>query len=58
MNLNIKFGVSTWLWTSPFNTETLTLFSKIKKMGFDVVEIPVEDPALIDVKKVREALLE
>jgi len=58
MSLNIKFGVSTWLWTSPFNTETLALFSKIKKMGYDVVEIPVEDPALIDVKKVREALLE
>jgi D-psicose/D-tagatose/L-ribulose 3-epimerase len=58
MSLTIKFGVSTWLWTSPFNTETLALFSKIKKMGYDVVEIPIEDPALIDVKKVKEALLE
>ena len=58
MSLNIKFGVSTWLWTSPFNTETIALFSKIKKMGYDVVEIPVEDPALIDVKRVKEALSE
>ena len=58
MNLNIKFGVSTWLWTSPFNTETISLFSKIKKMGYDVVEIPIEDPALIDVKRVKEALSE
>jgi D-psicose/D-tagatose/L-ribulose 3-epimerase len=58
MSLNIKFGVSTWLWTSPFNTETIALFSKIKKMGYDVVEIPVEDPALINVKKVKEALSE
>ena len=56
MSLNIKFGVSTWLWTSPFNTESIALFSKIKEMGYDVVEIPVEDPALIDVKKVKEAL--
>ncbi len=58
MSLNIKFGVSTWLWTSPFNTEAIALFSKIKQMGYDVVEIPGEDPALIDVKKVKEALSE
>ncbi len=58
MSLNIKFGVSTWLWTSPFNKEAIALFSKIKQMGYDVVEIPVEDPALIDVKKVKEALSE
>ena len=52
----IKFGVSTWLWTSPFSTETVSLFPKIKEMGYDMVEIPVEDPTLIDVRKVREAL--
>ncbi|MDF9798041.1 D-psicose/D-tagatose/L-ribulose 3-epimerase [Catalinimonas alkaloidigena] len=53
------FGVSTWLWTSPFNTASAqTLFPKIKKMGYDVVEIPVEYPDLIDGKKVREALEE
>ena len=56
MRLNIRFGVSTWLWTSPFNTESISLFPKIKEMGFDVVEIPIEDPDLIDIKKVRAAL--
>ena len=56
MPLNVKFGVSTWLWTSPFNTDTLALFPKIKSMGYDVVEIPVEDPTLIDSKKLKEAL--
>lgn len=55
---DIKFGVSTWLWTSPFSTETVSLFPKIKEMGYDAVEIPVEDPALVDVKKVKEALAE
>ncbi|GAB3527656.1 sugar phosphate isomerase/epimerase [Pontibacter brevis] len=55
---DIKFGVSTWLWTSPFSTETTSLFPKIKEMGYDMVEIPVEDPALLDVKKVKEALAE
>lgn len=58
MSLHVKFGVSTWLWTSPFNTETVSLFSKIKEMGYDMVEIPVEDPALIDTKKVKQALVE
>jgi len=58
MSLNIKLGVSTWLWTSPFTTDTISLFSKIRSMGYDMVEIPVEDPALIDTKKVKEALKE
>lgn len=56
MSLQIKFGVSTWLWTSPFNTESTQLFPKIKEMGYDVVEIPVEDPEIIDVEKVKTAL--
>lgn len=56
MSLNISLGVSTWLWTSPFNSETTSLFPKIKEMGYDAVEIPVEDPSLIDAKKVKEAL--
>jgi D-psicose/D-tagatose/L-ribulose 3-epimerase len=56
MSLPVKFGVSTWLWTSPFNNESINLFPKIKEMGFDVIEIPVEDPALIDSVKIRKAL--
>ena len=59
MSLNIKFGVSTWLWTSPFTTESIEiLFPKIASMGFDVVEIAVEDPSLIDVKAVKQSLKE
>ncbi|WP_276371068.1 sugar phosphate isomerase/epimerase [Chryseolinea sp. H1M3-3] len=56
MSLNIKLGVSTWLWTSPFTTETISLFPKIKSMGYDAVEIPVEYPEKIDGRKVKEAL--
>jgi D-psicose/D-tagatose/L-ribulose 3-epimerase len=55
-SMKIKFGVSTWLWTSPFTTETIALFPKIKLMGFDAVEIPVEYPELIDAKKIKSAL--
>ena len=56
MSLNVKFGVSTWLWTSPFTTETIELFPKIKSMGYDAVEVPVEYPESIDGKTVRIAL--
>lgn len=56
MALDVKFAVSTWLWTSPFNKETVALFPKIKSYGYDSVEIPVEDPALIDIDLVKIAL--
>ncbi len=57
MSLNITYGVSTWLWMSPFTTGSIQeLFPKISKMGFDVVEIAVEDPSLIDVKAVKNGL--
>ncbi|MEJ7588151.1 MAG: sugar phosphate isomerase/epimerase [Ferruginibacter sp.] len=57
MSLDIKYGVSTWLWTSPFTTTSIEmLFPKIAQMGFDVVEIAVEDPALINVNAVKEGL--
>lgn len=59
MALDIKFGASTWLWESPFTTQSIeTLFPKIAQLGFDVVEIAVEDPTFIDVKKVKLALQE
>ena len=59
MSLNITYGVSTWLWTSPFTTASAKeLFPKIAQMGFDVVEIAVEDPALIDIGEVKKVLKE
>jgi D-psicose/D-tagatose/L-ribulose 3-epimerase len=57
MSLQIQYGVSTWLWTSPFTTDAIdVLFPKISAMGFDVVEIAVEDPTLIDIRKVKAGL--
>ena len=50
----MKIGVSTWLWTSPFNNDSLYLFKKIKDMGFDVIEIPIEDPRDIDISRINE----
>ena len=56
MAAQLQYGVSTWLWESPFTTNSIALFPKIKSMGFDVVEIPVEDANLIDIKTVKQAL--
>jgi D-psicose/D-tagatose/L-ribulose 3-epimerase len=57
MSLQIQYGVSTWLWTSPFTTDAIdVLFPKISAMGFDVVEIAAEDPTLIDIRKVKAGL--
>jgi D-psicose/D-tagatose/L-ribulose 3-epimerase len=58
MSLQIQYGVSTWLWTSPFTTDAIdVLFPKISAMGFDVVEIAAEDPTLIDIRKVKAGLV-
>jgi len=56
MAIELQYGVSTWLWQSPFTSESVSLFPKIKAMGYDVVEIPVEDPSLIDGAVVKKAL--
>ena len=57
MALDVTFGASTWLWTSPFSTAAASeLFSKIAGMGFGAVELAVEDPALLDPQGVRQAL--
>jgi D-psicose/D-tagatose/L-ribulose 3-epimerase len=57
MSLEVKFGASTWLWTSPFNTGSIEeIFPKVSSMGFDVVEIAVEDPSIIDCGKLVEGL--
>lgn len=52
----MQFGASTWLWVSPFTTQSVALFARIKSFGFDFVEIPVEDPGAIDPRIVRRAL--
>jgi D-psicose/D-tagatose/L-ribulose 3-epimerase len=38
-------GVSTWVWTSPLDDRTLVeLAGKVAGWGFDVLELPVENP--------------
>ncbi len=53
----MQFGANTFIWASPFSTENhLLLLEKVRGMGFDLIEIAVEDPDLIDVERLREGL--
>ncbi len=42
------FGASTFIWASPFSTRNIDLLTKVKNMGYDIIEIAVEDTKLID----------
>lgn len=53
----MKFGVSLWLWTAPVNNQVIEEYApKIAELGFDTVEIPLEDPNTLDCKKARKAV--
>lgn len=48
------FGASTFIWVSPFSTENIDLLTKVKNMGYDIIEIAVEDTAIIDWKLIKD----
>ena len=53
----MKFGVNTWVWTAPLTTEELEVLApKIAEMGFDHIEIPMDDPKTLDFKKCGEII--
>lgn len=52
----MRFGINTFLFTSPFNNESTKLFKTFKKWGFDTVEIAIEDPSHIDPVHVKAEL--
>ncbi|HPY30822.1 MAG TPA: sugar phosphate isomerase/epimerase family protein [Verrucomicrobiota bacterium] len=52
----MRYGINTFLFTSPFTNQSTRLFPRFKKWGFQSVEIPVEDPAHIDPVRVKRAL--
>ena len=52
----MKFGVNTFLFTSPFTDENVEYFKMIREMGFDSVEIPLENVGDFDYGKTLQAL--
>src|SRR5688572_30340017 len=52
----MKFGASTFIWASPFSNATLDLVDKIAELGFDLIEVCVEDPSTIDTAAIRKRI--
>jgi D-psicose/D-tagatose/L-ribulose 3-epimerase len=52
----MRFGINTFLFTSPFTNASTKLFPQFKRWGFQSVEIPIEDPAHIDPAHVKREL--
>jgi D-psicose/D-tagatose/L-ribulose 3-epimerase len=51
-----RFGASTFIWVSPFSNATLSLIDSVAAMGFDLIELCIEDPATIDRVAIRARL--
>lgn len=55
----MNFGVNTWVWVSPLTTDGLKeLAPKVKEMGFDWLEVPVEGTEDIDYDEAAAVLKE
>ena len=55
----MRFGANTFIFSSPFSTaEHLSLVKKFKEMGLDLIEVAVEDPVLVDLVSLKQALVE
>lgn len=55
----MEFGVSTWLWASPTTTEVVEeMAPRVAEMGFDLIEIPLDEPELVDYEEVARLVRE
>ncbi len=52
----MNFGVNSFLFSSPFATNERALYEKVARMGFEVFEMAVEDPELINADEARAYL--
>lgn len=51
-----KLGLNLFLWTEELKRSTYPLLKKVKKAGYDTVEIPLLDPDRLKVNQVKELL--
>ena len=52
-------GVNTWVWTSPTDVAALEAYvPKVRAMGFDMIELGIEDTSVLDYARAREVLAE
>lgn len=51
----MRLGASTFIWTSPFGDDQVGLCGHVAGLGFDVIEVCVENPARLSGQAVAEA---
>jgi D-psicose/D-tagatose/L-ribulose 3-epimerase len=51
----MRFGASTFIWESPFGDDKLHLVRRVADLGFDMLEICIEDPTRVSADAVRQA---
>ncbi len=51
-------GACTWLWTAPFSDADAGLAGRVARLGFDVLEVCVEDPDLVTAEALAAAAAE
>ncbi|WP_236976193.1 sugar phosphate isomerase/epimerase family protein [Membranihabitans maritimus] len=54
----MQLGISTFVWTSPFSTQSFDVLYKAKDIGYDIIEIAVEDRNLIDWVQLKKTCLD
>ncbi len=50
----LKYAVHAYAWTTSWSNDTLDLIDHAKKLGFDVIEIPLMEIEKIDPKAIKE----
>jgi len=52
----VRFGICTWVWASPLrDANVLAIAERVRSLGFDVLEVCIEDPSLVSVEALVEA---
>ncbi len=52
----MKFGISSFVWVSPFTSKDIDILYKVKEFGFDAIEIAVENLSAINLQELRKVL--
>lgn len=51
----MKIGVSAFAWTAQFQERHLHLVPQVKNMGLDGIEVPMFDPEVLPLQRIRDA---
>jgi len=50
----LQYAVHAYAWTSRWSNKTLDLIDRAKRLGFDLIEIPLMELDLVDAKAIRQ----